>query len=103
MRFRGPPPGGVDVTVRPVDWIDGIGPLKAEIAQEDHVHGGWPSRGSGHDHRSLWFVDPFGIESLDHAAAPHRALRSSRRMGRAPGDRGLRDECLSPPVVGTPH
>jgi three-Cys-motif partner protein len=67
-RFRGSPPGGVDVTVRPVDWIEEIGPLKAEIAQEDHVHGGRPGRGSGHDHRRVWFVDPFGIESLHHAA-----------------------------------
>jgi three-Cys-motif partner protein len=66
--YRGQPPEGVDVTVRQRDWVTEIDALKAEIAVDDHPHGGRPDRHGLHEHRSLWFIDPYGIEGLDHGA-----------------------------------
>lgn len=65
-RFRGHPPRRVDVTVDPVDWTSRVAAIAAELELEDHPHGGRPTGDRAHDHRSLWFIDPFGIEGLDH-------------------------------------
>ncbi len=64
--FRGDPPRGVDVLVRKRDWVGEVPAILAEIDMEDHPHGGRPTGDRAHDHRSLWFIDPNGIESIDH-------------------------------------
>jgi three-Cys-motif partner protein len=57
---------GVDATARASDWVDVVPGILREIADEEHPHLGLAG-GRPHDHRSLWFVDPYGIESIDHA------------------------------------
>lgn len=64
-RLKGSPPEGVDATVDAVDWVQAVPRICAEIAREDHPHGGRHGA-SGHNHRSLWFIDPFRIEGIDH-------------------------------------
>jgi three-Cys-motif partner protein len=56
---------GVDARAKEIDWVDNVPTIKAEIAKEDHPHGG-KSAAFPHDHRSLWFIDPYGVESIDH-------------------------------------
>ncbi len=64
-RLKGPPPDGVDATVDALDWVVAVPRIRDEIDQEDHPHAG--RRGAtSHQHRSLWFIDPFGIEGIDH-------------------------------------
>jgi three-Cys-motif partner protein len=64
--LKGKPPDRVDVTVAAVDWVQAVPHVRAEIAREDHPHGGRQGA-SDHEHRSLWFIDPFGVEGIDHA------------------------------------
>lgn len=64
--YRGTPPVGVDIKVGNVDWVKAAPWVAAEIADEDHPHGGRPVRDGRHDHRSLWFIDPYGPESIEH-------------------------------------
>ena len=64
--YKGTPPAGVDIDVRSIDWVKAVPRIAEEIAQEGHTHAG--KAGSRvHEHRSLWFIDPFGPESIDHA------------------------------------
>ena len=65
--FGGDPPDGVDFKVGNVDWTKAVPWVAAEIADESHPHGGRPVGPCRHEHRSLWFIDPYGVESLDHA------------------------------------
>jgi three-Cys-motif partner protein len=65
--YRGDPPAGVDVRVEARDWVDAVGSITAEIAFEGHEHGGRAGRNQAHSHRSLWFIDPFGVEGIDHS------------------------------------
>jgi len=63
--YKGTPPNGVSIEVGNVDWVKAAPWVAAEIADENHPHGG---RGQGlHAHRSLWFIDPYGVESIEHA------------------------------------
>lgn len=65
IRYRGSPPEKVDVRVDQADWVKAVPAIAAEIVgTPDHPKpvGAW-----GHEHRSLWFIDPFGVEPLDHA------------------------------------
>jgi three-Cys-motif partner protein len=64
--YTGKPPVGVDVKVGNVDWVKAVPWVAAEIADEGHEHGG-RSGSVKHQHRSLWFIDPYGVESIDHA------------------------------------
>jgi three-Cys-motif partner protein len=64
--LRGSPPDGVDATVDPIDWVVAVPRIRDEIDLEDHPHGGRVGA-SKHTHRSLWFIDPFGVEGIDHA------------------------------------
>lgn len=65
--YKGKPPDGVSIEIGNVDWVKAVPWVAKEIADEGHPHGGSP-RGSGrHDHKSLWFIDPYGVESIDHA------------------------------------
>ncbi len=62
-RYFGTPPRGVDVRVDPVDWIDAVPAIVDEIrSSRDHEH---QQRLQGHGHRSLWFIDPYGVEPVD--------------------------------------
>ena len=65
-RYRGDPPALVDVRVNPTDWVEQVPSIVAEIAAADHDHGGLGGH-RPHNHRSLWFVDPYGIDGIDHA------------------------------------
>lgn len=65
--FRGAPPLGVDIEVGNVDWVKAAPWVAAEIADEGHPHGGRSAGEGRHDHRSLWFIDPYGVESIEHA------------------------------------
>ena len=65
-RFKGYRADGVDTVVEQADWVTVVPKIKAEIAVEDHPHGGNVA-GRDHQHRSLWFVDPFGVEGIDHS------------------------------------
>ena len=65
-KLRGSPPDGIDATAEPVDWVTAVPHIRDEIALEDHPHGGRQGA-TRHEHRSLWFIDPFGIEGIDHA------------------------------------
>jgi three-Cys-motif partner protein len=65
QKVRGTPPAGVDVQVAPVDWIKAVPWVTKEIADEGHPHAG-RAGARIHEHRSLWFVDPFGVEGIDH-------------------------------------
>jgi three-Cys-motif partner protein len=56
---------GVDVTVWQSDWVDQVPAILAEIARQDHPHAGAPIPGRGHQHRSLWLLDPYGPTQLD--------------------------------------
>jgi three-Cys-motif partner protein len=61
--FTGPPPDRVDVRIEPTDWVQQVPTILRELAAEDH-----PSQVLAyrpHAHRSLWFVDPYGIDGLD--------------------------------------
>jgi three-Cys-motif partner protein len=52
----------VDAQTYPNDWVEVVPGISAEIAgKADH-----PFRASiyGHQHRSLWLIDPFGLEPL---------------------------------------
>jgi three-Cys-motif partner protein len=62
--YVGDPPHLVDVQVVRRDWVAAAPDVLAEIADGRHPRGG-TGRGP-HDHRSLWFVDPYGPETLDH-------------------------------------
>lgn len=64
--LTGDPPEAVDFKIAPRDWVSVVPWVQAEIAKEDHPHGGRPGPRGRHDHRSLWFIDPFGVESIDH-------------------------------------
>lgn len=62
--LRGSPPDGVDVLVYPDDWVDVVPSIAAEIAgppthPRSHHYG-------RHNHASLWFIDPYGVEPLDY-------------------------------------
>jgi three-Cys-motif partner protein len=92
--YRGKPPDGVDAKVAAVDWVKAAPWVTKEIGDEDHPHGGKPVGIGRHDHRSLWFIDPYGPESIDHAvinALPHASeviinldlMGLLRDMGRA--------------------
>jgi three-Cys-motif partner protein len=63
--YVGAPPNGVDVEVIPRDWIEAASDVVAEIVNSAHDRGGRSKYGP-HDHRSLWFLDPYGPGSLDH-------------------------------------
>lgn len=65
--YTGTPPDGVDVKVGNVDWVKAVPWVATEIADAGHPHGGRPGVLSSHQHRSLWFIDPYGVESIDHA------------------------------------
>jgi three-Cys-motif partner protein len=65
--YRGAPPTGIDAKVGNVDWVKAAPWVAKEIAAEDHPHGGRPGLYSRHDHRSLWFIDPYGPESIENA------------------------------------
>jgi three-Cys-motif partner protein len=57
---------GVDARAKTIDWVDNVPAITAEIATEaDHPHGG-RATAQAHQHRSLWFIDPYGVESIDH-------------------------------------
>jgi three-Cys-motif partner protein len=64
--YRGAPPDGVNVKVGNVDWVRAVPWVTKEIAEEDHPHGG-RAGAKAHAHRSLWFIDPYGPESIEHA------------------------------------
>lgn len=64
--YRGVPPLGVDIKIGNVDWVQAAPWVVKEIAEEDHQHGGKPVGKGRHDHRSLWFIDPYGVESIEH-------------------------------------
>jgi three-Cys-motif partner protein len=64
--YRGTPPLGVDIQVGDCDWVKAVPWVAAEIADENHPHGGLPVGQRRHEHRSLWFIDPYGVESIDH-------------------------------------
>lgn len=96
--YKGTPPDGVNLEVGNVDWTKAVPWVAAEIAQEDHPHGGRPIRGGSHGHKSLWFIDPYGVESLDHSvieSLPSGAevivnldlMALLRHAGKAAGDR----------------
>jgi three-Cys-motif partner protein len=67
-RHRGAAPGGVDVRVFDKDWRLVAGAIGAEIAARC-------DRAGPGQHRSLWLIDPFGVEPLDwrliEALPPH--------------------------------
>jgi len=66
-RYRGKPPTGVDVRVGADDWVKFVAKITTEILEDsDHPHNGGRYGGGAHDHRSLWFVDPYGVEGIDH-------------------------------------
>lgn len=64
--YRGAPPDGVDTKVGNVDWVKAVPWVAKEIADEEHPHGG-KAGGHAHAHRSLWFIDPYGPESIEHS------------------------------------
>ena len=64
--YRGTPPDGVDIKVGNVDWVKAAPWVATEIADEGHAHGGRPGGLGHHEHRSLWFIDPYGVESIEH-------------------------------------
>lgn len=66
--YTGAPPDGVDVKVGNVDWVKAAPWVAAEIASEDHVHGGRPVGAGRHDHRSLWFIDPYEWQTIESQA-----------------------------------
>jgi three-Cys-motif partner protein len=59
-RHRGAPPVGVDVVVYPVDWRSVVTSIGAEITKRCEG-----SALGSHQHRSLWLIDPFGVDPLD--------------------------------------
>lgn len=63
--WRGDPPKLLDLVVSPEDWVTRVPEIVAEIASDDHPHGGQVGS-SKHDHRSLWLIDPFGLDGIDH-------------------------------------
>jgi three-Cys-motif partner protein len=65
--YRGKPPDGVDIKVGNVDWVKAVPWVATEIADEGHSHGGRAGGLGHHEHRSLWFIDPYGVESIEHA------------------------------------
>lgn len=65
--YKGVPPDGVNVEVGNVDWVKAVPWVAKEIAEENHPHGGKPVGHGAHVHRSLWFIDPYGPESIEHA------------------------------------
>ncbi|HJP89043.1 MAG TPA: three-Cys-motif partner protein TcmP [Candidatus Limnocylindrales bacterium] len=72
--LRGEPPDGVDVAVYPEDWVDVVPRISAEIGgPPTHTRShGW----GAHNHASLWFIDPYGVEPLDYRiidALPHHS------------------------------
>lgn len=56
--YRGAPPRRVDVRVDPLDWVEAVPAINQEILAFDP---GRPNPG----HRSLWLIDPYGVEPLD--------------------------------------
>lgn len=65
--LAGDPPDGVDIRIGPVDWARAVPWVIDEIAADDgHPHAGKAGAWE-HEHRSLWFVDPFGVDGIDHA------------------------------------
>ena len=64
--YKGTPPDGVNLEVGNVDWVKAVPWVAREIADKGHPHGGRGLPGAPHDHRSLWFIDPYGVESIDH-------------------------------------
>ncbi len=64
--YKGEPPFGVDLRVDPTDWVEAAPAIIAEIASEDHPHAGRPRGRGEHAHRSLWFIDPNGVDGIDH-------------------------------------
>jgi three-Cys-motif partner protein len=62
---RGEPPA--DMLVAHSDWARMASRIIEEIEAEAGCAGSGPyPRRSAHAHRSLWFIDPYGIEGIDH-------------------------------------
>jgi len=50
----------VDLRVDPMDWVKAAPAIQAEVASgAGHAYAG------RHDHRSLWFIDPYGWKGID--------------------------------------
>jgi three-Cys-motif partner protein len=58
------PPPPVNMKVADRDWVVMVPAILDEIAGRAECSN--PSTGD-HRHRSLWFIDPYGVEGLDHA------------------------------------
>jgi len=59
-RHRGRAPGGVDVVTFGEDWRRVTDSISSEITAPCQLPGF-----TSHEHRSLWLIDPFGVEPLD--------------------------------------
>jgi three-Cys-motif partner protein len=66
---RGKPP--VDVKVAPADWVKKVEAIRREIEEEGDHPNSSPYARDGHQHRSLWFIDPYGVEGIDHEVIEH--------------------------------
>jgi three-Cys-motif partner protein len=63
-RHFGRPPEGVDVEVFPEAFADRRDGILTEIAAPSHPHSS--GRAMAHRHRSLWLIDPYGLEEIPH-------------------------------------
>lgn len=48
-----------------MSWQQAAPKILREIAAEDHPHSGNRLGHPPHEHRSLWFIDPYGVEGID--------------------------------------
>jgi three-Cys-motif partner protein len=61
---RGDPPLGLDVEVVPYSFAEAVPQVIEEILRSDHPH--TTVGGRQHQHRSLWFIDPYGVDGVPH-------------------------------------
>lgn len=67
--YRGRPPAGVRIRLRQADFAARVPAILQEIREStDHQHSSAAWRGAPHQHRSLWFVDPYGVRDIPHAS-----------------------------------
>lgn len=63
--YRGDPPELVDVRVEPNDWVETVSTILSEIADRSDHRFSNPRGHEDHQHRSLWFIDPYGWQPID--------------------------------------
>lgn len=63
--YRGDPPDLVDVRVEPRDWVETVPTILAEIEDRSDHRFSNPRGQDDHQHRSLWFIDPYGWQPID--------------------------------------